>query len=149
MSPPRRERFRSHEPGFEADDAVAELRLPSSLEAPRDARAFARSTLASWGLADQSHTVELLTTELVANVVVHVDEPVSLRLRRASDALRVEVDDPSPVAPELQHPAPDETHGRGILLISTLASRWGAERRREGKTVWFELDTDCTNRNPR
>ena len=125
---------------------IAELRLPSSIEAPGDARAFTRSTLASWGLADESHTVELLTTELVANAVVHVDQPISLRLTRRAAGLRVEVDDPSPAAPELQHPAQDETHGRGILLINSLASRWGTDRRRDGKTVWFELDTEGASR---
>jgi anti-sigma regulatory factor (Ser/Thr protein kinase) len=111
------------------------------LDAPRDARAFVRSTLASWGLSEQAPTVELLTTELVANVVVHVDRPVSIRLVCGRDELRIEVDDSSPLVPELQHPAPDETHGRGILLINSLASRWGTEPRGDGKTVWVELDT--------
>ena len=124
---------------------IAQLRLPSSLDAPRDARAFARQTLADWGLDEHVHTVELLTTELVANVVVHVDVPVAVRLTCGSDGLRVEVDDPSPVVPELRHPTADDTHGRGILLVDALARRWGTEQRDTGKTVWFELDAPCAD----
>jgi hypothetical protein len=30
--------------------------------------------------------------------------------------------------------------GRGLLLIATLASRWGVTPAIQGKTVWFAID---------
>ncbi|GAA2220714.1 hypothetical protein GCM10010232_00610 [Streptomyces amakusaensis] len=33
-----------------------------------------------------------------------------------------------------------EVHGRGLILVDALASRWGAERVVTGKRVWAELD---------
>jgi hypothetical protein len=55
--------------------------------------------------------------------------------------VRVEVDDGSGDLPELRHPASDEVHGRGILLVESLATRWGVLPRAAGKTVWFEVGT--------
>jgi hypothetical protein len=34
-------------------------------------------------------------------------------------------------------------HGRGVLLVDALATRWGVDQRAGGKTVWFELDLDA------
>jgi hypothetical protein len=34
---------------------------------------------------------------------------------------------------------PDETSGRGLHILATLATSWGVRRRRLGRTVWFEL----------
>jgi hypothetical protein len=35
-----------------------------------------------------------------------------------------------------------DEHGRGIMLIETLAADWGVELRDGGKTIWFELAAD-------
>jgi hypothetical protein len=52
----------------------------------------------------------------------------------------VQVTDESGELPNAVHAAEDATGGRGITMVSLLASRWGAEPRDTGKTVWFELD---------
>jgi anti-sigma regulatory factor (Ser/Thr protein kinase) len=83
---------------------------------------------------------ELLTDELVGNVVRHVGSPMTLRLVRHPDFIRVEVDDPSTNPPRLLHPDEETTRGRGIMLVNELASEWGIEIRPSGKTVWFEID---------
>ena len=42
--------------------------------------------------------------------------------------------------PELRPAGPDETGGRGLMVVDNLASRWGAAVEELGKAVWFELD---------
>ncbi len=34
-----------------------------------------------------------------------------------------------------------EENGRGLLLVTSLAARWGSQRLHGGKRVWAELDT--------
>jgi anti-sigma regulatory factor (Ser/Thr protein kinase) len=118
-----------------------ETQLPSSNESPLLARAFLRATLETWKLDGFGKITELLTSELVSNVVVHVGEPMTVRITRQPSAIRVEVEDPSGELPELRHPGIDDEHGRGVLFVSKLAADWGAERTERGKTVWFEIDT--------
>jgi anti-sigma regulatory factor (Ser/Thr protein kinase) len=118
-----------------------ETQLPSSVDAPMLARAFLRAALQTWKLDGFGQITELLASELVANVVVHVGAPMTLRISRAPRSIRVDVEDPSGELPELRHPSAEDEHGRGVLFVSELANDWGAERLGRGKTVWFELDT--------
>jgi serine phosphatase RsbU (regulator of sigma subunit) len=120
---------------------MIETHLPSSTESPLLARAFLRATLETWKLDGLGEITELLASELVSNVVVHVGSPMTLRITRHPSAIRVDVEDPSSVLPELRHPGIDEERGRGVLFVSELATDWGAERTEGGKTVWFEIDT--------
>jgi hypothetical protein len=41
--------------------------------------------------------------------------------------------------PRVTSPREDDEGGRGLWLVDRLASAWGTERGRRGKTVWFEL----------
>jgi hypothetical protein len=34
----------------------------------------------------------------------------------------------------------DDEHGRGLLLVDSLASAWGVDASPPGKAVWFQLD---------
>jgi anti-sigma regulatory factor (Ser/Thr protein kinase) len=117
-----------------------ETQLPSSVSSPQLARAFLRDTLQTWKLDGFGDVTELLVTELVANVVTHVDAPMTLRVYREPKRVRVEIDDPSSELPEVHHPDSADEHGRGVLLVDQLADAWGAELHEGGKTVWFELD---------
>jgi anti-sigma regulatory factor (Ser/Thr protein kinase) len=115
--------------------------LPGTAAAPHLARAFLRAALQTWALDGFGAVTELLTSELVSNVVTHVDGPMTLRARHAGSFLRVEVDDERYDAPVVEHPDPDDEHGWGMWLIDELASTWGTEQHADdGKTVWFELD---------
>jgi anti-sigma regulatory factor (Ser/Thr protein kinase) len=118
-----------------------ETQLPSSFDAPMIARGFLRSALETWRLDGFGQITELLASELVSNVVVHVGAPMTIRISRGASSIRVDVEDPSSTLPELRHPDVEEEHGRGVLFVSELANDWGAERNERGKTVWFELDT--------
>lgn len=120
-----------------ADVAVHRLALDPA-EAGR-ARALVREQLRAWGLSRLADTAGLLVTELVTNAVRHSrDRPVELRLVRG-ETLLCEVDDDSHELPTLLDAGPDDTAGRGLRVVSTLARAWGTSRTGTGKTVWFEL----------
>jgi hypothetical protein len=108
------------------------------------ARSFLHDALHAWSLDLFAAITELLTDELVANVVEHVHTSMTVRAIWYPRALRVEVDDPSTDAPGLLHPGPFDFGGRGLLLVDKLSDRWGTEFRSGGKTVWFELDVGTT-----
>ena len=117
-----------------------ETQFPSTETASRSARAFLRSALETWSLDGLGEVTELLTSELVSNVVRHVGSNVVLRAIHHDDHIRVEVDDTSAALPEIGHPRPLDLGGRGMVLVDSLADRWGADPHPGGKTVWFEID---------
>jgi anti-sigma regulatory factor (Ser/Thr protein kinase) len=115
--------------------------LPASTQAPQLVRGWLRTSLQTWQLDGCGAVTALLATELVSNVVAHVGEPMSVRISRTPEAIRVEIDDPDPSPPLLQHSDLTEDHGRGVFLVDALANRWGSVGHPgDGKTVWFELD---------
>jgi len=123
-----------------SDATIVALELSNDVGAARRARAFVRDAVHSWRLqSGVSDVAQLLTDELVANVVRHVGAPMQVRAMWRRSCIRVEVDDPSVQRPVRRDPDPSEDHGRGILLVESLASAWGVELRRDGKTVWFEV----------
>ncbi|WP_189186502.1 ATP-binding protein [Streptomyces albiflavescens] len=86
--------------------------------------------------------VQLCVSELVGNVIRHVGEgtPVRVRVTRAGGRTRVEVTDPDPRAlPVLLHATGACESGRGLVLLDSLALRWGVKQGSAWKTVWCEL----------
>jgi anti-sigma regulatory factor (Ser/Thr protein kinase) len=81
----------------------------------------------------------LLVSELVTNACVHGAEPIRVRLDVDQRRVRVEVEDGSPVLPEVQRPDGRSTIGRGLRIVESLSRAWGAERVGAGKVVWAEL----------
>jgi two-component sensor histidine kinase len=90
-------------------------------------------------------TAALLVSELATNAVRHArgrDFVVEVREFPEEGRLWIGVTDSEAAFPVLRTPDVTSEHGRGVQLVSTLADRWGAGRRRSTteKTVWFELD---------
>jgi anti-sigma regulatory factor (Ser/Thr protein kinase) len=86
----------------------------------------------------------LCLSELAANAVMHSDsrKPGGLFTVRAAvrrvDHLRVEVEDQG--GPWTQHACADGQHGRGLLIVSQLATDWGVSGNcQAGWIVWFEI----------
>ena len=84
-------------------------------------------------------------SELASNAVVHsrsgqAGGTFTVRVRLDGQRLRVEVCDQGGPWHSPGSPRTDEPNGRGLLIVSQLATRWGCEgHSRTGWTVWFEL----------
>jgi anti-sigma regulatory factor (Ser/Thr protein kinase) len=115
--------------------------LPAHPGAPRLARDVIRQLCIEAGLdPGDTETAVLLTSELVANAVLHTGGPAMLTASLRPGRLRVFVADGSTSPPRaVPAPPPTSGSGRGLLLVSELADRWGHTPTRTGKTVWFEL----------
>jgi anti-sigma regulatory factor (Ser/Thr protein kinase) len=84
-------------------------------------------------------TVELLTSEVVTNAIVHAESAPELVVRVADARVRVEVHDGSSAVPVVLHPDPYAQAGRGMTIVDRLAQDWGVEHVPSGKRVWFEV----------
>lgn len=138
---------RAPEPG--ADPAAdgghlsAQIDLPANLASGSRARVFLADYLCRWEVETLLDTAQLLTTELVANAVIHARSAVTVTARLAADRLRVEVADTGAGALSMRQARLEDTGGRGLLLIEALAAAWGTSADGDGKLVWFELPTEA------
>ncbi|WP_238545493.1 MULTISPECIES: ATP-binding protein [Streptomyces] len=137
-----------------------EMFFTSSRHGARLARRLVVRRLEEWGIprdSDASHGIALLAGELTANAVSHghvpgrnfhlrltVQPPPAPGVRRTPVTARIEVSDArGERRPELRDyvaetMAYQEEHGRGLVLVDALASKWGVTDRTIGKTVWCE-----------
>ena len=115
--------------------------LPPAASSPREARDRVARELQGWGDPDSRHAVVLLISELVTNAVVHARSTVTVDLAVSDDGpVIVKVHDESPVRPTPRRHQADRPGGRGMHLLNSLATRWGVEDSRIGKSIWFEVD---------
>ena len=89
---------------------------------------------------------ELLVSELVGNVVLHVGGRVEVVATAADDEVLVEVTDESTVAPQLRVFSRTSSTGRGMRLVHSLAVEHGVRSAGAGKTVWVRVTTDTSRR---
>ncbi|MGW2522973.1 ATP-binding protein [Streptomyces sp. NPDC001617] len=116
----------------------------ADLKAVPEARRALRELLRHWGRPGRSEIAELLTSELVTNALIHTDHDAVLIATVGPHGLRVEVRDFVARRPRLRVPiADDGTHGRGLVLVQSLADAWGVRAHGVGKAVWFELDAEA------
>jgi anti-sigma regulatory factor (Ser/Thr protein kinase) len=101
------------------------------------ARHFVGGALAGCGL-DPSD-VCLLTSEVVANAVLHARTEFTVTVKCSEQRVRVEVLDLNPRMPLRNPAAADAISGRGLALVEGLAQAWGVDSTPAEKTVWFEL----------
>lgn len=104
------------------------------------ARRFVRGLLR--GRIDETllEVVELLTSEVVTNVVLHARSRAELMLRMDPAIVRVEVVDESQIVPKVRRPSARAQAGRGLFIVQAMAQSWGVEPLPgDGKRVWFEV----------
>jgi anti-sigma regulatory factor (Ser/Thr protein kinase) len=106
----------------------------------RAARDFVADALLDQGFDGDADTVLLLASELVTNAVRHAATAFEITVDVDEGAVRVSViDGDVEHAPEVKHPSPNDTSGRGLLLVEKLAAVWGSDRVDRGKAVWFTV----------
>ena len=123
---------------FDGEEGV--LRLPAAKTSVRVARQFVRTEISNWGCTP-TPDVELATSEVVTNAIVHTNNDLSLWIHRVDGHARVEVHDvdPTPPVPQSRHERP--VGGWGMSLVEALAKCWGVRQiEGDGKVVWFDID---------
>jgi anti-sigma regulatory factor (Ser/Thr protein kinase) len=101
---------------------------------------FVREVLLEWDLVDLVDDAQLVTSELVGNVVRHARTDLILRIEW-DDCVKISVRDWEPELGSV-HP-PDAVdlreHGRGLQIVDAVALDWGVDMRFDSKTVWLTL----------
>jgi anti-sigma regulatory factor (Ser/Thr protein kinase) len=113
-------------------------RFPARPASVAKARKFATSSLDADD--DLVSRVESLVSELATNVVRHARTPFLVEVRSDDRSVRVDVTDASSEPPSIRPIDPVDPTGRGLVVVESLADRWGYEAGTHGKTVWFEID---------
>jgi serine/threonine-protein kinase RsbW len=137
---PRQQETELRETTAAAPSLARSRTFPAAAEQVREARRFLAAVLDGHPAADEA---VLCLSELAANATVHSRSrlrgghfTVDAELR--GDRLRVEVHDQG--GPWTWLPRDNEPHGRGLLIVSQLASTWGRNGDSStGWTVWFEM----------
>ncbi|MEU0492130.1 ATP-binding protein [Nocardiopsis sp. NPDC006139] len=96
------------------------------------ARSWVTGTLLRWEV-EPPEELPMLVSELVTNAIKHTrsglpDGRVTLRLDIYGDRIRLVVKDAGPRPGRRVRrgdPSPEDTHGRGLLLVEALSLAWG------------------------
>lgn len=112
----------------------------STVQAPRAARELAADACTEWELPSCVIPTEILASELVTNAVRHAGTAIDVRITLQGRRLRVSVHDRSPRRARLHTPSGSDDHGRGLLIVSSVAAIWGSEPVASGKVVWASLE---------
>jgi anti-sigma regulatory factor (Ser/Thr protein kinase) len=112
-------------------------------------RADLRRLMTSGGQRDHVDDVVLAATELLNNCVLHTDNGCRVAAWLLSPrGVRVEVDDYSAGRSGMTREARAREGGRGLHIVEELATAWGVKSRPDGKTVWFEIQSQPAAATP-
>ncbi|MFI9548701.1 ATP-binding protein [Streptomyces sp. NPDC052016] len=130
-----------------------EIDLDVSSEAVPIVRGIVSAHLKLWGLAGLIDGVTLAVSELLTNVLRHVEPDAGTEARNARltvtrlpGVLNVCVRDFNPALPQPSHAALDTDHGRGLPLVVAFADDFGCSPIKGGKDVWasFLISSDTS-----
>jgi anti-sigma regulatory factor (Ser/Thr protein kinase) len=80
-----------------------------------------------------------VVSELVTNAVEHASSSCAVVVNRSGGGVRIEVRDQGAGTPNPQPPSATAESGRGLMIVSALATAWGVDSEPPTKTVWVEL----------
>lgn len=131
------------------------------------ARKFVSDGLRAWGLHDLVDDASLCVSELAGNAALHGSGSyIEVSVLDLEQAVRLSVEDDGPapaavVAPRTTLPGLDDAFddeldeldrllsapatGRGLAIVSVLASDWGVDELERGKRVWADLSAADTS----
>ncbi|MFC9654169.1 MULTISPECIES: ATP-binding protein [unclassified Streptomyces] len=115
------------------------LRLPGQCErTPSAARAYVGRMLVDWGVPEAVRTdLQQIASELTTNAVTHTHSAqITIEVTLTDDEAAVSVGDSGPQRPlHVQQANHGDEHGRGLLLVQALATRWEQSNADGGSTV--------------
>ncbi len=103
------------------------------------ARAFVRTRLEQWEVAEHIDSAVLVASELVTNAVLHARTAIKLTVALAGEKVRIEVHDQNSRQPMIAATDLNATSGRGLSMVNLIARSWGVENHPDGKILWAEL----------
>ena len=133
-----------------------QVRLAADASSVPAARRFVVDGLTAWGAVDLVEAAELVVSELSGNAALHAAADfmhVTLERGARAGGVRVSVEDDGPVPVDAVRPRalldherdhePDWSDlgatGRGLVIVATVAGRWGVHATPGGKRVWADL----------
>jgi anti-sigma regulatory factor (Ser/Thr protein kinase) len=141
---------------FEGAHQELRIRLSAEPVSVPAARRFVADGLSSWRLGRLADDATLCVSELAGNAALHSSGTfMDIAMRRTANAVRISVEDDGAVPAEALTPRPgfpdpgdpgdrlledEATTGRGLAIVSILASDWGVEETERGKRVWADID---------
>lgn len=121
----------------------ARILVPADPSAVAFARKRVLTHVRAWGVPldkDKREAVQLVSSELITNAVVHGGGFTTVGLYYDDGCLLLVVHDGNPEPPERQCATVDDEEGRGLALVEFLATRSGWEPTDKGKKVWAEFE---------
>lgn len=120
----------------------ASVDVPATPHGPAAARRVVAALLPAWGLESVVDDAQLVVSELVTNAYRHAPgtDSFELELVRRQHGVRISLADGASIRPIIAELGDAHPSGRGMLIISKLASNWGTEEHHGGKRVWVDLE---------
>ncbi len=127
---------------MEGELAALSLSLERARSTPASARSALRHALIGGPLDQYVDDVLLAASELITNAVTYTEGGCEVTARWSTEQpwVRIEVADFDHTIPDL--PAPPTASsigGHGLLIVTSLAKRWGIQHTETGKNIWFEM----------
>ena len=110
------------------------------------ARRLVREHLRDHGQAALVDNAELIVSELVGNVVLHVGGDVEVAVEVDADEVLLSVSDRSALSPHLRVFSRTSSTGRGMRLVHSLSAEHGVRPHGDGKTIWVRLTSASSRR---
>lgn len=105
-----------------------------------DARHQVELILKVWSMEALHDDAGLVVTELAANAVRHcTGGTFDVSVLRVDRGVRISVTDSCSKKPRTRAVSVDDEHGRGMIIVQSLAASWGVKARHTGKTVWADV----------
>ena len=136
--------------------AELRIRLAADTASVPGARRFVSDGLRAWGRGELVDDAALCVSELAGNAALHsASSFMEIAVSGLEQSVRISVEDDGLTPAQAVVPratftaqaadpdvmlAQETTTGRGLGIVSVLASDWGVEPTPEGKVVWLTLD---------